>query len=447
MSPAPAPTDPSIPRIALLLGSLIALTVIGASAVAVALPRLAADLGLDTAASAWVLAAFSLAFSLATALFGRLADLVGLRLPLRVGVALLAAGSLVAAAAGSFEVLIAGRLLQGAGAGSVPVLGIGIVTAAFGEEQRGRALGGLTAVITVVSGSGPLIGGALTQVAGWRAVVAVPVVGLLLAEPVARLAPRQPRRHGSVDWRGAALVAATASGVTVMLQAPSTGLGAAGALGSLAVAATGAALLTAHVRHRPDGFLPRAVVTNGPLVRAALAAATLLAAYIAGLFALPEILASTRGWEPLAIGLAMLPAAGMASVASRLGGRAAGRPWARFVVAAVAASSALGLVMAGAGWRWPVLLVAGFALAAAASGAGQVVLLEALPRLVAPEVRGVALGTFNLVFFTGGAVGAAATGGLAGVLTLPGALAAVALLPAAGAVLALTTEPNRFRRR
>jgi MFS family permease len=82
---------PSPVRVALLLGSLVALTVIGSSAVAVALPALATELQLDTAGAAWVLAAFSLSFSVCTALFGRLADSVGIGPPRKEGPALLAA--------------------------------------------------------------------------------------------------------------------------------------------------------------------------------------------------------------------------------------------------------------------------------------------------------------------------------------------------------------------
>jgi MFS family permease len=77
-------SEPSLTRVALLLGTLLALTVVGSSAVAVALPQVATDLGLDKPGTAWVLAVFSLAFSVTTAVFGRLADLRGLRLPLRI---------------------------------------------------------------------------------------------------------------------------------------------------------------------------------------------------------------------------------------------------------------------------------------------------------------------------------------------------------------------------
>jgi MFS family permease len=131
----PAPTgQPSLRRTTGLLGVLVALAVIGSSAVAVALPVLSAELGLDNSGAAWILAAFSLTFSISTAVFGRLADIYGLRLPLRIGGFLFAAGSLAGALAPSFAVLISARLVQGAGAGAVPVLVVGIIAARFDES-------------------------------------------------------------------------------------------------------------------------------------------------------------------------------------------------------------------------------------------------------------------------------------------------------------------------
>jgi len=427
---------PSVTRVALLLGTLVALTVIGSSAVAVALPTVRDDLGLETSGSAWVLAAFSLTFAISTAVFGRLADLVGLRRPLRIGVSLFAAGSLVAALATSFPLLIAGRLLQGSGAGAVPVLGIGVLVARFEGEQRARALGGLTAVVSLVSGSGPLIGGAITQTVGWRAVLALPVLALALMEPVARLAPTEATQVGRLDVRGALLVGLVVTGAVLVLQSPATGAGPVVLVPALAVAASAGVLLARHTRREPEGFLPRAVIGSRALLLGSGAGLTLLGSYLAMLFAAPQLLNDLQGWSPLRIGLALLPAAFAGALAARVASVAADRVG-RFRLAAwLGVGSAAGLVLAAAGSAQPVLLITGFGLCVCGFAGGQVSLVDAIPRLVDPAVRGVALGVFNLLFFLGGAIGTATTGGLAGVLTLPGALGVLALLPLAGSAAA-----------
>lgn len=428
----PPSSRPSVARVALLLGTLVALTVIGSSAVAVALPAVRDDLGLETSGSAWVLATFSLTFAISTAVFGRLADLAGLRRPLRIGVVLFAAGSLVAASANSFSMLIAGRLLQGCGAGAVPVLGIGVLVARFDGEQRARALGGLTAVVSIVSGSGPLIGGAIAETLGWRAVLALPVLALLLMEPVARLAPTHATHVGRLDVRGALLVGALVTGVVLVLQSPATGAGPVVLVAALTVAFVASVLLVRHTRRAPEGFLPRAVIRSRALLLGSAAGLTLLGSYLAMLFAAPQLLSDGQGWSPLRIGLALLPAALAGAVASRIVSVAADRVG-RFRMAAwLGLVSAAGLLLAAAGSAQPLLLVTGFGLCVCGFAGGQVALVDAIPRLVDDSVRGVALGVFNLLFFLGGAVGTAATGGLAGPLTLPGALAVLAILPLAG---------------
>lgn len=424
---------PSVTRVALLLGTLVALTVVGSSAVAVALPSVRDDLGLETSGSAWILAAFSLTFAISTAVFGRLADLAGLRKPLRIGVVLFAAGSLVAALAPSFPVLIVGRLLQGSGAGAVPVLSVGVLVARFEGEHRARALGGLTAVVSIVSGSGPLIGGAIAQTLGWRLVLALPVLALLLMEPVARLAPTEATHVGRLDVRGALLVGAVVTGVVLILQSPATGAGPAVLIAALAVAAVAGVLLARHTRREPEGFLPQAVIRSRALLLGSAAGLTLLGSYLAMLFAAPQLLTDNQGWSPLRIGLALLPAALAGAVASRVVSVVADRIGRFRLAAFLALASAAGLLLAAAGSAQPFLLIFGFGLCVCGFAGGQVALVDAIPRLVDGSVRGVALGVFNLLFFLGGAVGTAATGGLAGPLTLPGALAVLAVLPLAGA--------------
>ena len=418
-----SPTPPSSLRVALVLGCLVALTVIGSSAVAVALPEVGRDLDLSTAGRAWVLAVFTLAFSVSTAAFGRLGDVLGLRTPLLVGGTVLGVGSILAAAAQSGELLLAARVVQGVGAGAVPVLVTGVVAAVVPKAERGAAFGAITAVVTVVSGSGPFLGGALTAAVSWRAVVAVPALALLLLVPAARLAPREPADAGGrVDTAGLTLVGLVAVGVVVALQAPATGLGAGVSTAAAGVAVV--ALLGVVARHRRaaaragddaprEVFPARELAGRGVFLLLCFSALPLLAAYLGLLFAVPEVLGVQRGWDPLEIGLALLPAAAVGATASRLLGARAVRLGRLRLVVGAGLLSAAGLLLGAAGTDVPVLLVVGFACVSASFGAGQAALLDTLPLVVPEESVGSAFGLFNLIFFTGGAVGAG-LGGRAG---------------------------------
>ena len=355
--------DPSVLRTAVLLGLLVALTILGSSAVAVALPTVGEELGLDVGGTAWILAVFSLGISVATAVFGRVADLVGLRTPLRIGILTFATGSLVAAAAPSFPVLLAGRVLQGIGAGAVPVLVIGIIVARLEGARRVRALGTVTAVVSLVSGSGPLLGGLLASAGSWRLVLGLPVLALLLLRPVGRLAPTAPAGDPGerLDLVGAGLTAVLVIGLVLLLQSPSTRVGAPVVAGAAAAMAIAAALLVRHVGRRPDGFVPVAVVGNRRLLLLAAIGFGLLAAYLGLLLAIPQLLRADRGWDVLRIGLTMLPAAAAGALASRLTPRLLARAGRDRVLIGLTAAAAGGVLLAAVGAPSPVALVAGLA--------------------------------------------------------------------------------------
>jgi MFS family permease len=301
-------------RIAGLVGSLFGLAGMGSAAVAVTLPAIAADLDLTTGGVSWVISLYALMLAVATAVYGRIADLTGIRLPLVVGVGLMTAGAVLGALAPSYPVLLGARLLQGMGAAAVPVLGMAIVSARYDGAVRTAALGRVAGTAAAVSALGPLAGGLVADVAGWRAVVVLPALGLLLVPVLWRAVPTDGT-GARLDVLGAVLVAGTAAGLVLLVQSPASGV---------VIAVVGAALLAlgipavaAQVRRRPEGFLPTVVVREPVVVRSALAASAVPAAWFALLIAVPAVLAG-EGWTPLRIGLALVPSALTGFLAPRL---------------------------------------------------------------------------------------------------------------------------------
>ena len=438
-SPAATPT-----RAGLILGGLTAPTALGISAPAVTLPQLAVDLALPTSQTAWVLAAYALVLAVATALSGRLGALRGLRSMLLAGVLLLVVGSILAAAANSLFLLVAGRAVQGGGAGAVTIAALGTIGARYTAGDAAKALGALTAVIAGLSGAGSLIGGAMTEVVGWRAVVALPALSLLSLPAALRLAPSQPTATGRLDVWGALLVTVVTASVVVLLQARSTGLTVPAVLGLLAVAAAASGALARHAGRRPEGFLPRQLVRNGAFLQHAAVGFTLFAPYLAMLFAAPLMLAARYGWSPLRMGLVLLPAAVCAVAVSRGVGGVLPRLGAARTAAALGLLSGAGLLVAAVS---DSAFATVFGLAAAISGfaGGQVTLLSAVPGLVAPALRSTAIALFNLVFIVGGSVGSAAAGGLANAFSLTVAMAVLSAIPLLGAALAWRLPVRRHQ--
>jgi MFS family permease len=138
------------------------------TAVSVALPPIARDLGATQAELQWVVNAFMLPLAALAAVGGRVGDIFGRPRVLVGGLVVFALASLACGLAPSEGVLIAARAVQGIGAAAVMPLTAAIVADAYPEGQRGRALGIYIGVAALFLSIGPLVGGALSEFASWR---------------------------------------------------------------------------------------------------------------------------------------------------------------------------------------------------------------------------------------------------------------------------------------
>ncbi|MBE7324743.1 MFS transporter [Nocardioides sp. Y6] len=423
-------------RVALLLGLLMGLGALGSSSVAVVLVLVGEDLGVSVGVAAWTISGYLLLYGVSTAVYGRVADVVGVRTPLLVGVGLMTIGSLASAAAPTFAVLMVGRVLQGVGAAAVPTLGVAVITGRYGDGVRALALGRLAAMTAAVSCLGPLIGGAVDAVAGWRGVMALPALGFLVIPFVWHTLGREGS-GARIDPLGAVLLAAASGGLVLLVQSPSSGPGV--ALLGVTLLLVGTPLVALRVRRHPHGFLPRSVITNGRVVRSALAAASIPACWFALLVAVPTVLVE-EGWTPWDVGLLLVPSA---VVAFMVPGRAApllqrrGARW-TLGLAAVIAAGALLVAALGSQVVSAPLLGLSVVVLGVAFGVGQPAMMAAVSSAVEPEVRGVALGVAMLVFMVGGSLGSAVVAGVSAVASVSTSLLVLALLPAAGLVLLRT---------
>jgi MFS family permease len=420
-------------RIALLVGMLFGLAGLGSSSAAIALPVLADGLDVSTGVSAWVVSLYALMLAVATAVYGRVSDLVGIRAPLVFGVGLMTVGAIAGALAPSFGVLLAARILQGAGAAAVPTLGIAAISAKYTGSVRASALGRVAGVAAALSCTGPLAGGAVEELLGWRAVIALPVLGLLLVPFLWRALPSEGS-GARLDLFGAVLVAGTSAGLIMLVQSPSTGtvVAVAGAL----LLVLGVPAVAMWVRRRPHGFLPVTVMGNPVVIRSAVAAACVPGSWFAMLIAVPAVLVA-KGWEPWQVGVALLPSAVTGLLAPRIASPLLDRVGGTYslVVAGLTAAGALAVAAGGAAVESPVLLVLAVVVVTFAFGVGQPALMSVVGGAVPDDVRGVALGLATLMFLVGGGVGSAVVGGLAPLFGMPWSLLLLAGLALGGLVV------------
>lgn len=209
------------------------------AAVNVAFPAITAAFALPLQAIQWVVIAYMLTYSSLILLSGRLGDLFGYRRVFRIGIAVSAAALLACALAPSYGWLLAGRALQGAGIamaiGCSPALALSV----YPETERTRVLARLGALVAFGLALGPLAGGVLVELAGWRAVFWIRVPLLLAALALLARVPVAPvaAQKRAFDAPGAALLVAGTSLLLLALALPGA---AAAALGALALAVTAA---------------------------------------------------------------------------------------------------------------------------------------------------------------------------------------------------------------
>ncbi len=186
-----------------------AMVLVDQTAVPLSLPNLMGDFGIGTQLAQWVLTASLLPLAGLLVLGGRLGDMLGRRRIFTLGCILFAGASALGGLAPVFPILLACRVAQGVGGALMLPNTVAIVSAAFSAEERGRALGTMGGIAAVAGALGPTIGGVLTGVFSWRAVLLVNVPLAVFAVVAARRAvPPDPAVSEAprIDIAGAALL-------------------------------------------------------------------------------------------------------------------------------------------------------------------------------------------------------------------------------------------------
>ncbi|MGW7317428.1 MFS transporter [Streptomyces sp. NPDC054865] len=398
-TPASAGTGPAgRPVPALLLALMAAPLAAGANAPVLIVPDIAGSLGVPVGAAAQLLTAFGWAVAVATPLLAGLLRHRGTAALLRLSAALVLAGALIVAVSPWLPLTLLGRCAQAAG-------GAGFVAVAIGLAGTARRMGVVSAGFGVLGAAGPLLGKALAETASWRLALALPVVALLAVPAVGRRAAATRAASapapGRFDARGAVLLTALVTALVLLATAPLAALGA---------ALVAAALLVPHVRRRPEGFVPVALLRKPVFVGSALLALTVSTSYFTVLLTVPRLLADRAGWDAAAVGtgqlLALLAGSALswplAAVSSRMS-----RAAVRTVLAATGAASALTAVLADSG---PLLLAATAAGVFTATAANAVLSTHAVAAAPDAGRRPAAIGLFTLAYQLGGAFGPAAAG-------------------------------------
>lgn len=306
----------------------VAMVNVDGTAVGIANPAIAKDLGASLADLQWVMNGYLLAVAVLLIPAGNLGDRYGHRRIFLMGVAGFITASLAISVSSSIGLVVAFRALQGVFGAMIMPNTLALLRSAFPPSKLGSAMAVWAGVNGAASAAGPLLGGLLVEQFGWRSVfyINLPIGLLALVGGLLALSEGPHRRPRGMDLRGIVLLGAglflLVSGV-INAQAWGWDSGR-----TLAGVGGGLATLTAFViaEMRTDmPLLPLRLLRDRSV---SIGSVSVLLAYfnlVGVLFFVPLYLQNVQGYRPLEVGLLMLPSTVAFMVASPISSRLSAR--------------------------------------------------------------------------------------------------------------------------
>lgn len=436
----------TVALVAICLGYFM--TILDVTAVNVALPSIRHDLGATVAGLQWVVDGYALVFAALLLSAGSLGDRRGNRRMFVSGLVVFTFASALCGLSPSLWMLQAARVIQGVGAALLVPTSLALLRHTFTDPaRRARGFGIYGGIAGIAAAAGPVLGGALTSLLSWRAVFFANVpVGVLAVLLTLRYAPPAPRLSGrGLDACGQLAVIVALGLLTFsFIEGGVRGWGSPLIVAGLAIALLATAAFAIIERRVEAPMLPPALFGNRAFSAGNAVGLLINLGFYGQFFLISLFFQHVRGLSALYTGLALLPEAGIVTIASTLSGRVAARagPWLPMVTGtAIGGCGLLAMTWIGRDTSYAViclmLLAVGFGMAFTMPAMTAAV-MEAAPG----EHAGIAGGVLNAARQVGSVIGVALLGSLVNGqgLFVPGfhtamAVAGLAFLSACGLTL------------
>jgi EmrB/QacA subfamily drug resistance transporter len=325
-----------VPLSGLLLGMFVAM--LASTVVSSSLPKIIGDLGGTQAGYTWVVTATLLATTVSTPIWGKLADLTNRKLLIQISLIIFVVGSGLAGLAQNTEMLIFFRVLQGLGAGGLTALVQVVMADIIPPRERGRYMGLLGAVMAVATVGGPLLGGVITDSAGWRwnFYIAVPfaIAAIILLQKTLHIPTH--KRKVTIDYLGAALIAGGVSLLLIWVTLAGNQFEW-GSVASISMIAGAVLLLAAAVVTElkvKEPIIPMTLFKNRTFWLAVIASISVGVAMFGTSVFLSQYMQLARGKTPTESGLLTIPMIGGVLISSIVIGQVISRTgkWKRYMV-------------------------------------------------------------------------------------------------------------------
>ena len=385
-----------------------------------ALNSIGTSLGGGVSELQWVVSSYTIAFAAFILTAGALGDRIGAKRIFMAGFAIFTAASVGCALAPNAAILIAARGVQGLGAAILVPNSLALLSHAYPDEkQRGRAVGIWAAGASLALISGPLIGGGLIALVGWRSIflVNLPIglAGLWLSWRYATETTRYQQRE--IDLPGQiAAIAALGCLAGAIIEGGTLGWGNPFVIAGFAASVVLAILFVVQELRAPQPMLPLSLFKHRLFALTSLVGLLVNVAFYGLIFVFSLYFQRVNGLSPFATGLAFLPMLGAVLPVNLVAARVTERIGAPATIAIGAALSALGcLALLGlepGTSYWEI----GAQLTIIGAGLGLLVppLTSTLLGSVEKSRSGIAAGVLNSTRQTGSVLGVALFGSLAG---------------------------------
>ncbi|MCW2595506.1 MAG: transporter [Jatrophihabitans sp.] len=339
----------------------------------IALPSISHDLHASLADLQWTVDAYTVVLASLLMLAGSTGDRLGRRRVFQIGLTVFVVGSLLCSLAPSLGWLVAFRALQAIGGSMLNPVAMSIITNVFTEpRERARAIGVWGGVVGLSLGLGPLVGGALIDSVGWRAIfwINVPIGLAALVLTVLFVPESRAPRARRPDPVGQALIIVLLAGMTyAIIESSRSGWSAPTVVAAVLAGLALVALLRYEPR-RTDPLIDLRFFRSVPFTGATVIAICAFGAFSGFLFLTTLYLQDVRGLSPVVAGLCTLPLAVMTLVCAPLSGHIVGSRGPRLPLLAAGTlmcTGALLLVPLSGGESYP-RLIASYVVFAAGFG-------------------------------------------------------------------------------
>ena len=383
----------------------------------VALPSIQRDLHMQLSELEWIVSGYALTFAALMLIGGKLADAYGRRLIFVLGITIFTLASLACGLASSGDALIGARVAQGVGAAMMNPATLSIIAVTFPPRQRGTAIGLWAGVSALALALGPLVGGLLTEHAGWNWIffINIPVGVLAIAASFLFIDESRDETHERLDIPGLLSSGIGLFALTYgLIEANNYGWGSARIVGSFVVAAVALVVFVQLERHRRAPMLDLNLFRNGTFAGANTVMLLVGLAMFGVFFFVSLYMQNVLGYSAVQAGAAFLPMTVLIIVIAPLSGRLSDRWGSRWLMAGGMVLLAIQLTYFSqlptdaTFWRLlPALVIGGFGMSMTMTPSS-----AAAMRAVPVEKAGVGSAVLNACRQVGGSTGIALMGAI-----------------------------------